>query len=493
MKNLNPLLLISIVTINAINPTTAPAANAKSQPNIVYILADDLGYGDLGVLGQKKIKTPNIDRLAREGMTFTQHYSGSTVCAPSRSCLMTGLHTGHTYIRGNGDGLVLRADPHDITVGRILSDAGYNTAMIGKNCTSCDIPEDLMFPNKKGFDHFYGVMSHKEAHHYFPPRVYRDGTTIDLPGNSNHTGDQYAHDLFIDDAVDWLKNNAGNQQTKPFFMLYSACIPHASLTAPEEWIAKYRGQFPERTLKQAHYAGTEEPNATFAAMVSRLDWEVGRILDTLKQSGVDNNTIVMFASDNGAHSAGGHSENDFNSSGPLRGEKRDLYEGGIRTPFFVRWPGTIKPNSKSDHISAFWDVLPTACELAGIDPPANLDGISFAPTLHDNLAAQQKHDYLYWEFFERGGKRAIRMGDWKIVQTSMLKKQNNKKSGTKQKNKKNASSKTPGPIEVYNLANDIAESNDVAKQHPEIVSKAKLLFQSARTTSPIERFNFPKP
>ncbi|MAS93189.1 MAG: sulfatase [Verrucomicrobiales bacterium] len=445
-------------------------ALSDDRPNIVYILCDDLGYGDLGCFGQDKILTPELDQMAAEGMIFTQHYSGSTVCAPSRSCLMTGQHTGHTYMRGNGN-YWLRPDPQDKTVASYLQESGYRTAMIGKSCTSGVPPEEFSQPNKKGFDHFFGVLGHKEAHHYHPPRVYRNGEAIDLPGNHEHEGDNFAPDLFLKEAKEWIEMESETEE--PFFLLYSAPAPHASLSAPEEWIAKYRGEFPEREVVQKHYRSTNEPNATFAAMVSRLDWEVGQLIDTLRACNLDENTVVIFTSDNGAQSAGGHSENDFNSSGPLRGEKRDMYEGGIRTPFIVRWPSVIPGGTKSDHISAFWDFLPTACELAGVAPPKGIDGISYAPTLLQNPDEQKQHDYLYWEFFEKGGKRAVRMGDWKAVQNDVIK------------------TEGKSPIELYDIKNDLDESENIADQHPKIVEKARNLFQTARTRSPIEKFNFP--
>ncbi|TWT58352.1 Arylsulfatase [Thalassoglobus neptunius] len=445
----------------------ASFADESKRPNIVFILADDLGIGDLGFYGQERIQTPHIDQMFSEGMEFTQHYSGSTVCAPSRSCLMTGLHTGHTYMRGNGAEVVLRDDPEDRTVASALQEAGYATAMIGKSCVSGGMSE-LDLPNRKGFDHFFGVLSHTEAHHYFPKVVYRNGQTIPLPGNSEHEGDQYCHDLYLEEAKNWIREHSDES----FFLLYSAHIPHVSLYAPEEWKEKYRGKFEETPVtNQKHYRNEPEPLTTWAAMVSRLDWEVGQILKTLNDLNIAENTLVIFTSDNGATEAGGHSEKSFESSGLLRGAKRDLYEGGIRTPMVAWWPGTIPAGSDSDHISAFWDFFPTACELAGADVPSGLDGISYAPTLLGNNQDQQQHPWLYWEFFEKGGKRAVRMGNWKAVQLDMLKKR-------------------PSPIELYHLGIDPRESNDVAEDYPNIVEVAKQIFEEARTESPISRFNW---
>ncbi|MEM9016894.1 MAG: arylsulfatase [Verrucomicrobiota bacterium] len=440
------------------------------RPNVIFILCDDLGYGDLGSFGQEDILTPHLDEMAGEGLVFTQHYSGSTVCAPSRSCLLTGKHTGNTYLRGNGD-FALRPDPLDFTIGALMREAGYDTCLIGKNCTSGDVPADFSLPNKKGFDHFFGVLGHREAHHYHPPRVYRNGEAIDLPGNHLHEGEYFAPDLYLAEAVEWLNDEARNE--KPFFLLYSAPAPHASLSAPEEWIAKYRGKFPERSVPEKHYRGTEEPNATFAAMISRLDWEVGQLIETVEAIGASEDTLILFASDNGAQSAGGHQESDFNSSGPLRGEKRDLYEGGIRTPLLARWPGTIEAGRRSNHVSAFWDLMPTLAELAGVEAPEDIDGISYAPTLLDKPEEQEEHDYLYWEFFEKGGKRAVRFADWKAVQLDLM-----KKGG-------------PRAVELYNLREDLAETTNLAEKHPDKIAKAKEIFETARSESPIEKFNFP--
>ncbi len=438
----------------------------QAKPNIIFILADDLGYGDLGCYGQKQIETPHIDRLCEQGMKFTQHYSGSTVCAPSRSCLMTGLHTGHTYMRGNGN-VALRPDPQDITVARLLKNAGYKTAMVGKSSLSCNVPGP-QHPHDKGFDFFSGVLGHAEAHHYFPPRIYKNGKTIDLPNNHKHEGDTYIHDIVIKDALQFIDDNKDG----PFFLHYSSLIPHVSLYAPEKWVAKYRGKFPERKVKQGHYRGTDEPNATWAAMISRLDWEVGQIVAKLREHGLEKNTIVIFASDNGATEAGGHRESDFNSSGPLRGAKRDMYEGGIRTPMIVWWPDTVEPGSESDHVSAFWDFLPTACDLAGIETPEGLDGISYLPTVLQK-GEQKQHTHLYWEFFERGGRRAVRFGDYKAVQYNVKKNPN-------------------GPVEIYDLSRDIGETHNLASKRPDLVAKARKLFKESRTPSPIAKFNFPQ-
>lgn len=451
---------------------TGAGLNAKAadvnhtKPNIIYILADDLGYGDLGCYGQETIKTPYIDRMAAEGLKFTQHYAGSTVCAPSRACLLTGRHTGHVHVRGNGD-VMLRPSPKDITVAERLKMAGYHTAMIGKASVGCNsVPPEL--PNEKGFDYFFGYLNHTDAHHYFPERLYRNGEAVEYPGNALHEGTHYSHDLFFEDAMRYLEEHRDG----PFFLHWSMQIPHASLYAPEEWKEKYRGRFEETPMVQRHYRNEEEPRATFAAMVSRMDWEVGRLLEKLKELGIANDTLVIFTSDNGAMNEGGHDRFFFNSSGPLRGGKRDLYEGGIRVPHIAWWPGRVAPGTETAHPSAFWDFCATACELAGLDVPEDTDGISFVPALLGRTDAQGQHEYFYWEFHEQGGKRALRFGDWKAVQLSM-------------------SERPFGEIELYDLAQDLAEEHDVADAYPDVVAQALALFAGARTECKIAQFNFP--
>lgn len=430
---------------------------ATQQPNIIYILADDLGYGDLGCYGQEIIETPNIDRLCVEGMKFTRHYSGSTVCAPSRACLLTGQHTGHTWVRANGN-FQMRPDPEDITIARLLKDAGYHTAMIGKSGTGCNTEPG--HANAKGFDYFYGFNGHADAHHYFPPSIYRNAKEIHFPNNKKHTGDTYIHDEFIKEVLGYLDQH----KDEPFFLHYAALIPHASLVAPEEWVAKYRGKVDEATpTKGGHYAACEEPKATFAGMVSRLDWEVGEIMKRLKKLGIEENTLVIFASDNGPHSAGGNKAEWFDSNGVLRGEKRDLFEGGVRVPMIARWLGKIEADTETDHLSAFWDVMPTLCDIAGIQSPKPIDGISFLPTLLGEPEAQKQHDYLYWEFYEKGGKRAALTPKWKAVQLGM------KKGGSK--------------IMLFDLNTDLSEENDLAAQHPEVIEQFEKIFKQAHTPS----------
>ena len=439
-----------------------------SRPNIIYILADDLGYGDLGCYGQTQIVTPNLDRMSAKGMRFTQHYSGSTVCAPSRSCLLIGKHTGHTNLRGNGSGAVLK-DPQDIVVPRLLKKAGYHSAMIGKSGLSSNtvIPG---FAAEKGFDHFFGYLSHTDAHFYYPGHLWRNGKQVEYPENKTHSGPNYSSAETSEDVLNYIEE----QKNGPFFLHYACQIPHRSLRAPEEFKAKYRGKFQEPTDSKQHwhYTFEKEPKTTYAAMVSYLDYNVGRILDKLEELGIAENTLVIFASDNGGTTAGQYNVEWFKSNGNLRGEKRDLYEGGIRVPMIAYWPGVIKPGQTSDHVSAFWDFLPTACELAGVEVPDNVDGISMVPEL-TNTGTQKKHDFLYWEFHERGGKLAVRMGKWKAVA-----------NGVKSQNRID--------IELYDLEKDLSEKNNVASEHPEIVAKALATMKREHTPSHYSRFNIPQ-
>lgn len=437
-------------------------AEGSEKPNIIYILADDMGYGDLGCYGQEEILTPNIDKLCAEGLKFTNHYSGSTVCAPSRAVLFTGKHTGNCTVRGNGNKQNLKDGDEDITIAQLLKQSGYHTAMIGKSGTGCNVSPGQ--PNEKGFDLFYGFNGHGPAHHYFPPVVFRNAEEIHFPNNKKHTGDTYIHDEFMKEIMAYLEEQGKTDE--PFFLHYAALIPHASLVAPEEWVAKYRGVVKEEKQGgRGSYAKCDEPKATFAGMVSRLDWEVGEIRKKLEELGIADNTLIMFASDNGPHSAGGNKAEWFNSNGELRGEKRDLFEGGVRVPMIAHWPGKVKAGSSTDHLSAFWDVMPTLCELTGTDVPADIDGISFLPTLAGSSDKQQQHEYLYWEFYERGGKRAALTHKWKAVQHNM------KKGG--------------GPIMLFDINADISEQNDVAKQHPEVVKEFEEIFKDAHTPSPL--------
>jgi len=443
------------LAITAVAATASPQALAvkipTKKPNIIYIIADDLGYGDLGCYGQKKVKTPNLDKIRAEGMKFTDHYSGSTVCAPSRCVLMTGLHTGHCQVRGNREAKPEGQSPMKpgtVTIPTILKKAGYTSGMFGKWGLGApgSVSDPVLF-----FDEFYGYNCQREAHNYYPNHLWHNNTKVPLDGKT------YSHDLIMDNAIDFVKTN----KDKPFFCYMPITIPHAAMHAPKELHDKYRKQFPQFENKIGKYTGpkVQNPIAAFAAMIKHMDNGIGKMMDTLKQLGIDNNTIVMFTSDNGPHLEGGHDPRFFDSNGPLKGFKRDLYEGGIRVPMIARWPGKIKPNSQTDHISAFWDVLPTMCEIANIKPSENIDGISFLPAM---LGKKQKpHEYLYWEFHEQGGKQAVRMGKWKGVRLRVFKNPN-------------------APIELYNLDTDIGEETNIAGKHPEIIAKMNKIMKQAR-------------
>ncbi len=438
----------------------AAATRESKQPNIIFILADDLGYGDLGCYGQKRVQTPNLDRMAAEGMRFTQHYAGSTVCAPSRCSLMTGLHTGHCRVRANSRILM---EPGDITVAKVLKDAGYVTGMIGK--WGVGHPPPPGDPARNGFDYFFGYLNMVHAHNYYPEFLWRNEDKVVLDDNqlaAGYRGEQgwswrqgtYSHDLFTEEALRFVDVF----RKEPFFLYLAYTIPHANneggrhigngMEVPDYGIYKEK-DWPE-------------PQKGHAAMITRMDRDVGRLLAKLKELGIDDNTLVTFSSDNGPHKEGGADPAFFNSNGPLTGMKRDLYEGGIRVPLLARWPGKIRPGSVSAHVSAFWDFLPTAAELAEVEAPERTDGISMVPTLLGGPDKQKKHEYLYWEFHERGGKQAVRMGDFKAVRLNVHKDPN-------------------GPLELYNLANDIAEKHNIADRHPDVISRIETILKTART------------
>jgi arylsulfatase A-like enzyme len=441
--------------------TSRPATDAspKKLPNIIFILADDLGFGDLGCYGQDKIATPNIDQLAFEGMLFTDHYAGSTVCAPSRCCLMTGLHTGHALIRGNAR-VPLR--PSDVTVAELLKNAGYKTAIIGK--WGLGEADSTGIPNNQGFDYWFGYLNQRHAHNYYPEFLWRNERKVPLEGNklpSPQPGGwgrsvnqvTYSHDLFAEEALRFVEKN----KTGPFFLYLALTIPHANNEAGNKGM-----EVP--SLDRYAAAPWPEPQKAHAAMITRMDRDIGRLMQKLGALGIDENTLVMFSSDNGPHKEGGADPAFFNSSGPLRGYKRALYEGGIRVPLIARWPGAITPGSTTHHVSAFWDFLPTCCDLAGIQPPPGIDGISMFPTLLGGPGDQRKHDFLYWEFHEQGKKQAVRLGRWKGVRLNVAK-------------------DPDAPIQLYDLNEDIAETKNLAADHPDVVAKIAQIMTSARTPS----------
>ena len=427
---------------------TANSATAAKRPNIIFIMADDLGYGELGCYGQKKIKTPNLDRLAAQGMRFTQAYAGSHVCQPSRSVLMTGLHTGHTACRAN-DVKQLLYDT-DVTVAEVLKKAGYATGGFGK--WGLGYENTPGHPNRQGFDEFFGHLLQVHAHFYYPYWVWHNDKKYMLPGNENNRRGQYVHDEIHAKAKDFIRRHHDG----PFFAYLPYIIPHVELVVPEESERPYRGKFPKKAIldPRPKYIGSEDGYVTLAGMISRLDAHVGEVMALLKELGVEKNTVVFFTSDNGAQSGGkdgGWTDmtDFFQGNGPLRGYKGRWYEGGIRVPMIVRWPGRVRPGTTTKHICGFWDVLPTLAEIAGIEAPANVDGISFVPTLTGQVR-QKQHEAIYWEYPSRKGgiSRAARMGRFKAIQN-----------------------RPDGPVEIYDLEADIGETKNIASSRPDVVEK----------------------
>jgi arylsulfatase A-like enzyme len=465
------LSLLALVLLTA-------AAQAALRPNIVFILADDLGIGDVGVYGQTKIKTPNIDRIAAEGMRFTNFYSGSAVCAPSRCTLVTGKHTGHSAVRDNLErGRTVEGQqpmPRETkTIAQMLHAAGYFTGIIGK--WGLGMPEEQSGPNDFGFDYSYGYLCQRVAHTYYPDHLWRNQQREALPGNPPTTlsgdwqiepgGQTYSHDLMAADALRFVRD----RKAAPFFLYLAFTIPHVSLQVPEEALAEY--QFEEVPIPQKHYSAQARPRAAYAAMVSRMDRDIGRLMTELKAQGVDENTLVIFTSDNGVTFSNAEiMAKFFSSNAGLRGMKGDLYEGGIRTPFLARWPGRIAAGSTSAQLGAFWDMMPTFGELAGAPGPVETDGISIVPALLGKTAEQKQHEFLYWEYHSGGSSQAVRMGPWKGIRTGV---------------KKNPQA----PVELYELASDPAEMKDVAGEHPEVVEKVKAALRT-RTRSEVAAWNF---
>ncbi len=452
-----------------------PDRSEEFLPNIVYIIADDLGYGDLSCLGQEKFSTPNLDRLASEGMLFTQHYAGSTVCAPSRSSLMTGQHTGHTPIRGNKEVKPEGQWPipdETITLAELLKQKGYVTGGFGK--WGLGGPGSEGDPVMQGFDVWFGYNCQRKAHNYYPRYLWHNQEKVILHENEGTQQGIYAPKLIHEKALAFLETNSD----KLFFLYYPNVIPHAELFAPEEYMERYRGRFlPEKAFegydegpafRDGPYGSQPESHAAFAAMVTLLDEQVGEIMEKIRTLGLAEKTLVIFTSDNGPHLEGGADPDYFNSNGIFRGYKRDLYEGGIRVPTIAWWPGKIAANSRTDHLSAFWDVYPTMAELTGQEIHDSVDGISFLPTLLGK-GGQGVHDYLYWEFHERNGRQAIRKGDWKLVRYDVF---------------------SPEKIttELYHTARDPSETMNLAKENIDITQELLRLMEGARTES--EAFPF---
>ncbi|MEX2172928.1 MAG: arylsulfatase [Pirellulaceae bacterium] len=421
---------VVLVALFAAILNTCHAAWA-APPNVVFILADDLGYGDLGCFGQKLIQTPHLDLLAAEGTRFTQAYAGATVCAPSRCSLMTGKHNGHAHVRGNREVQPEGQSPlpaDTFTLGHLMKRAGYATGIVGK--WGLGHPGSVSTPDKMGFDEFFGYNCQRKAHEYYPEYLWRNGDKVMLGGQ------QYAHDLLAEESLAFIRRHGA----EPFFLYLAFTIPHSKLQVPD--LGPYADRDWPENLKK------------LAAMITRMDRDVGRLMALLKELKLDENTLVIFASDNGA----AYTDEMFQHSGPLRGHKRDMYEGGIRTPAIARWPGRVPAGATSEQVWAFWDVLPTLAELTGQSPPGGLDGVSILPALVDGKRVE--HPPLYFEFHERGFSQAARIGDWKGVRLAV-----------------------GAPLELYDLKTDVAEASNVAADHPDVVRQLDAFLKSARTES----------
>lgn len=474
--------------------TSCSTSQEQSPPNIIYIFADDLGYGELGAYGQKKIKTPHLDQLAAGGMRFTQHYTGAPVCAPSRYMLMTGTHAGHAYIRGNyelgqfadtAEGGQMPIPEHTPTIAKTLKASGYTTAMIGK--WGLGMGDTTGSPNLQGFDYYYGYLDQKQAHNYYPTHLWENDTLAPLenPYFLVHTpiapnsppeafeqfkGKDYAPDRMLDKALSFIDKQS---QESPFFLYYPSPIPHVSLQVPDSLVAAYAGQFEETPYYgNRGYTAHKTPNAAYAAMITHLDYEVGKIWEAVKAKGLEENTIILFSSDNGPTFAGGVDASYFNSTAGLRGLKMDVYEGGIRIPFIAYWKGKIAPGSTSSLVSGQWDMFNTMAQLAG-SKATSPDGVSLVPELL-GVGKQQQHDYIYFEYPEKRGQLALRKGNWKAVKVNM-------------KTNPNAT------WELYNLKSDPYEEQDVAVAHPKIIRQMDSLQQLAHRHPHIRDWEFIDP
>ncbi len=475
----------------------ALSAFGQKKPNVIYIYADDLGYGELGAYGQTKIKTPFLDAMAKEGIRFTQHYTSAPVCAPARCMLMTGVHSGHSYIRGNyelggfadnKEGGQMPLPEHTFTIAKLMKNAGYQTALVGK--WGLGMNNTTGNPNLHGFDYYYGFLDQKQAHNLYPTHLWENGqwdtlrnsyqlvheyqnkkVAIDSIDFDKFKGKDYAATKMMEKALGFIKKN----QAKPFFLYLPLPLPHLSLQAPEEEIKAYQGQFEETiyTSQKGGYVPTKYPRATYAAMITYLDKQVGRVMATLKKLKLDENTLVIFSSDNGAtFDVGGVDTEFFNSVGGLRGRKQDLYEGGIREPMIARWPGKIKAGKLTDHPSVQFDLMATLSDLTGQKIPVATDGISFLPTL---LGKEQKsHPFLYFEFPEKSGQIAVRIGHFKGVKSQLKK--------DKQ-----------APWELFDLAKDPSERNDIAKEHANLLKQMDEIVKKEHRPSHIKEWEFIDP
>jgi arylsulfatase A-like enzyme len=446
--------------------SSALYSQQRSLPNVIYIMADDLGIGDLGCYGQKFIKTPAIDQLAKDGVRFAQHYVGAPVCGPSRASLITGKHTGHANVRGNA--LTPKTDGEEfdkplakgeITIGEVMKQKGYATACIGK--WGMGGPKSEGSPNNQGFDYFFGFLNQASAHKHYPEFLFENDEKI------NVNMKVYSEDIFEEKALAFIEKNA----QKPFFLYLVPTLPHAELIVPGNDTRPYDGLFPEKPFigdpTGVGWVSQPKPIATYAAMVARLDKTVERIMVLLKEKNIEKNTVVIFTSDNGVHDRSNYNPDIMDSNGPFKGIKRDMYEGGIRTPFIVKWPERIKPGTASYHVSAFYDFLPTLCQLVGVEVPPDSDGISFLPSLTGE-GVQKKHDFLYWELHEYGGLQAVLKDNWKLIRFNVDKKEYR--------------------YELYNISSDPGEQMNVAAQYPERVKNLIVLIDKAH--QPNERYPF---
>ncbi|MBK95213.1 MAG: N-acetylgalactosamine-6-sulfatase [Planctomycetaceae bacterium] len=460
MNQKSALLLLLLVI-----PYSVEAREPLDKPNIIFIMADDLGYGDLGCYGQREIKTPVLDQMARQGIQFRNFYAGCTVCASSRSVLMTGQHMGHTWVRGNagGDPSVQTLRKNDVTVAERLKAAGYTTALCGKWGLGDDFPGNTGLPNDQGFDFFYGYLNQVHAHNYYPEFLWRNKQKEMLRNVVQGSGRAYAgfeggwatkrvdysHDLVVQEAIEFIERS----KNEPFFLYLALTIPHANNegtrgTGDGQEVPDY-GIYKDKDWKNQDKGQ--------AAMITRMDRDIGRLNDLLKKLGIEKNTLVLFTSDNGHHNEGGHNTATFDPNGPLRGMKRDLYEGGIRVPLISYWPGMMPQGAISDYIGYFGDLMATACDLAGVEAPANVDSVSMVPVLTGKHGKQLDHKYLYWEFYEQGSKQAVREGRWKAIRMPMF----------------------TGPIQLFDLSNDLGEANNVAAEHPEVVKRMEAYMKQA--------------
>lgn len=463
MQRIKRLVLLMLASSASVWINGQPVHAAAGKPNVILILADDLGYSDLGCYGQRLTQTPNVNRMAAEGMRFTQFYAGSTVCAPSRCVLMTGKHMGHTRVRGNAPRIsgIQTLRKGDRTLAHVFKDAGYATALFGK--WGLGEIDSEGHPNLMGFDEFFGYLNQRHAHNYYPSFLIRNNMKYPLRNVADVEDEEgagwarrkvdYSHDVIMDKALEWLELNRG----KPFFLYLAPTLPHANNEATRgtgngQEVPDY-GAYRDKSWP--------DPDKGQAAMISRLDRDIGRLLARLKEYGLDDNTLVVFSSDNGPHHEGNNDPKLFRPGGPLQGMKRSLYEGGIRVPFVARWPGRIQKGKISNHVGYFGDLFDTVCELTGQKQPAGLDSISFLAELR-GTAKQAKHDFLYWEFYEQGGRQAVRFGNHKAIREPMF----------------------TGKISLYDLSKDIGENHDIAARHPDLVAKAIRMMNEAHVNDP---------